>query len=355
GEAMKILIYGAGPMGSHMAARLHEAGADVTLLARGSRLAQLRNRGVILEDAMSGRRETHKVPTTAGLDPEDPYDLIVVAMRKSMARNILPILAGHRGSGTILFLMNNAAGPGEWVETLGAERVMVGIPTSGGYREGEVMRILAVPHAPLPIGEVDGRRTERAQAVAEVLGAMKDTWVQVRSDMDAYLVSHVGALAGNMGLFAAGLDPTRFARTRDAIVLGLRAQEEAFRAQEAAGIPVRPSYLKALTWIPEPLLAAGMRPVITSTFFEVGLLGHARVARDEIEELLADFRMRVAHGGVPTPCLDRLEAHLTGGRGPLPQGQKDIPLRWAGTLGLAAGVAAGVGLGLLARKRLRGG
>ncbi len=352
---MKTLIYGAGPMGSQLAARLYEAGADVTLLARGSRLTQLREHGVVLEDAISQRREIHRVPVTEALGEEDPYELVVVAMRKSMARAILPVLARHRHSHTILFLMNNAAGPREWVEALGVDRVMVGIPTSGGYRIGPVMRILAVPQAPLPIGEVDGRITERAQEVATFLGRMRDTRVQVRPDMDAYLVSHVGALAGNMGMFATGLDPERFARTRDAIVLGLRAQEEAFRAQEAAGIPVRPTFLKALPRIPEPLMTLGMRPVITSTFFEVGLLGHARVARDEIEVLLRDFRGRVAHAGVPTPSLDRLESHLNGERGPLPQGQREIPLRWAGTIGLGVGVAAGLGLGILALKRKRGG
>ncbi len=36
---MKILIYAAGPLGSLFTARLHEAGHEVSLLARGQRLA----------------------------------------------------------------------------------------------------------------------------------------------------------------------------------------------------------------------------------------------------------------------------------------------------------------------------
>jgi ketopantoate reductase len=41
---MKLLVYGAGVTGSLLAARLHEAGQDVSLLARGERLAALRRR-----------------------------------------------------------------------------------------------------------------------------------------------------------------------------------------------------------------------------------------------------------------------------------------------------------------------
>ncbi|MFN2110632.1 MAG: ketopantoate reductase family protein, partial [Anaerolineae bacterium] len=45
GRTMKILIYGAGPLGSVFAARLHQGGHDVSILARGQRLADLREHG----------------------------------------------------------------------------------------------------------------------------------------------------------------------------------------------------------------------------------------------------------------------------------------------------------------------
>ena len=57
---MRTLVYGAGPLGSLYAARLQQAGVQVALLARGQRLADLREHGVVLEDAFSGQRETHR-------------------------------------------------------------------------------------------------------------------------------------------------------------------------------------------------------------------------------------------------------------------------------------------------------
>jgi 2-dehydropantoate 2-reductase len=68
---MKVLIIGAGVIGSFNAARLTQAGVDVTLLARGSRLADLKANGVTLEDFRTGQRTTTRVRLVDRLGPED--------------------------------------------------------------------------------------------------------------------------------------------------------------------------------------------------------------------------------------------------------------------------------------------
>ena len=50
----RILVYGAGVLGSLYAARLWQAGRSVSFLARGQRLADLRMRGIVLEDRVTG-------------------------------------------------------------------------------------------------------------------------------------------------------------------------------------------------------------------------------------------------------------------------------------------------------------
>ena len=47
---MKILVYGAGPLGSVFAAKLYQGGHDVSILARGKRLADLREHGVVIHN-----------------------------------------------------------------------------------------------------------------------------------------------------------------------------------------------------------------------------------------------------------------------------------------------------------------
>jgi nucleoside-diphosphate-sugar epimerase len=81
-QIKKILIVGAGVIGSFNAARLKEAGHDVTLLARGRRLADLREHGVVLESSRTGRSTT-QVPLVDRLGPEDAYDLAIVIVRRN--------------------------------------------------------------------------------------------------------------------------------------------------------------------------------------------------------------------------------------------------------------------------------
>jgi 2-dehydropantoate 2-reductase len=109
---MRILVYGAGAVGSFNAARLAEGGHDVTLLARGRRLLELQEHGVVLENVRSGQRTVATVSLTEALGPEDAYDLVLVAMRRHQVSAALPALAANTHTPSVLFLGNNAAGSG---------------------------------------------------------------------------------------------------------------------------------------------------------------------------------------------------------------------------------------------------
>ncbi|MGE5137995.1 MAG: ketopantoate reductase family protein, partial [Rudaea sp.] len=139
---MKILIIGAGVVGSIYAARLHWAGEQVSLLARGQRLAELRENAVVLEDEGTGQRTTTPVPLIDHLDPDDEYDLVMVIMRKDQVPWVLPMVAESRCTPNVLFVGNNVAGPEEYTRALGPERVLLGFAGSGGRREGNQVRFV---------------------------------------------------------------------------------------------------------------------------------------------------------------------------------------------------------------------
>lgn len=215
---MRVLVFGAGPLGSLMAARLHEAGHEVALLARGQRLDDLKNHGVVLEDEETGDREIAHVPVVETLGVEDVYDLVMVVMRKNQAETILPTLAANRHVPTVLFMMNNAEGSDRLVQAVGQERVLLGFPLPGGSREGHVVKYVPVNEKKtytLPIGEVDGQVRDRTRAVAELLGSMRGYKVQIRGDMDAWLKYHAAVTILSLGpaVCAAGVDMQRLART----------------------------------------------------------------------------------------------------------------------------------------------
>lgn len=64
---MKILVYGAENIGSLYAAKLKDEGNDVTILARRTRLREIRELGVRLQDFHTARKSTTRVETVSQL------------------------------------------------------------------------------------------------------------------------------------------------------------------------------------------------------------------------------------------------------------------------------------------------
>ena len=355
----KILVYGTGPLGSLFATQLQEGGNDVSILARGQRLADLREHGIVLAEFKTKQRTVTRVNVVEELAPDDAYDLVLVIMRKNHALQILPVLAANEHTPNVLFLMNNAAGPGELVEALGRERVLIGFPNAAGYREGHVVHCLAGTDedpALVPFGEVDGHITARTQRVARILESAPGFGAEIRTDMDAWLKYHVALLMPSLApaLYAAGTDNYRLARTRDLDVLAIRAIREGFRVLRALGLPVTPSKYRIFEWLPEPILVFMLQRLLANEMMEVAMVRHANAARDEVKHLADEFLALARTTPVPTPTIDRLYPHLDPDTPLVPEGSAEIPLKWGGVLVgagvLAAAVAGGV---LMVRKRCR--
>jgi ketopantoate reductase len=352
----KILVYGAGPLGSLFAARLQQGGNEVSILARGPRLAQLREHGIALVDELTEEQTVTRVNVIERLHPEDAYDLVLVIMRKNHALQILPVLAANRHTPNVLFLMNNAAGPGALVEAIGRERVLIGFPNSAGYRESHVVHCLTGTEedkAYVPFGEVDGRITGRTHDVARILESAPGFGAEVRTDMDTWLKYHVALLFPSLGpaLYAAAGDNYRLARTRDLVVLALRAMREGFRVLGSLGLRVTPSKFRVILWLPEPILVLALQRLLANPHMETALAKHAEAARDEVLHLIGEFMALARTTSVPTSTIDYLLPYAEAGAPQVPDGSAQIPLHWGGLCVAVGALAALVtGIVLLARR-----
>lgn len=343
---MKILVYGAGPLGSVFAAKLHQGGHDVSILARGQRLTDLREHGVVIHNTINDEWVTARVNVVEQLAPDDEYDLIMVIMRKNNALDILPILAANTRTPNILFLMNNAAGPEQFIAAVGRERVLVGFPSSAGYRDGRVIHCLtgtAERPIAIPFGEVDGRIIERTQRIAAAIAAAPGFKADIRTDMDAWHKYHVALLMPSIApaLYACGTDKLRMTRTRDALVLMVRAMHEGFRVLRTKGLSLTPRSLWMLAVLPEPLLIVLLRRWGADPKMDIALVGHAKAARDEVQHLTDEFLEIVHSTDVPTPNINRLYPYFYPETPLLPDGSREIPLDWRGVW-IGAGVLVAI-------------
>ncbi|MDE2605645.1 MAG: 2-dehydropantoate 2-reductase [Burkholderiales bacterium] len=91
---MKVCIYGAGAIGGWIGVRLAHAGCDVSVVARGATLEQLRNHGLRLQEG--DQTLTANVRASASAAELGVQDLVVVAVKApamaDVARGIGPLL-----------------------------------------------------------------------------------------------------------------------------------------------------------------------------------------------------------------------------------------------------------------------
>lgn len=303
---MRILVYGAGNIGSLYAALLKESGEDVSILARGKRLSEIRDHGVQLEDFATGRQTTVRVKTVERLDVDDRYDVVLVILPKHRIPDVLPILAANRHTPSVMFFSNNAAGPGEMIKAVGRDRVLLGFPGAGAVSHNHRIRylILSAREQPTTIGEPDGRSSERVSAIGDAFRAAGFP-VDICPNMDAWLKTHAMKIAPTAGALYMEGDAISLARSQDALLLMIRAIREGFRVLHQHGVPITPAINRIFEWIPERVLLALAKRMLQSDAAAIKI-GHAQGARDEMKLIAEEVQSLAERTSVPTPAMDRL-------------------------------------------------
>ncbi len=189
GLKMRICIFGAGAIGGYMGAKLAQAGADVSLVARGPHLAALQARGLTLIE----EGESRTVPVRATDDPRSlgPQDYVILTLKAHsvppVVGSILPLLGPdstlvsgvngvpwwyfHKLGGPLEGTRLATVDPGDvqW-NGFGPDRVLGCVV----YPAAEVVSPGVVRHVEgnrFSLGEPGGEKSARAMALAQVLGA----------------------------------------------------------------------------------------------------------------------------------------------------------------------------------------
>jgi 2-dehydropantoate 2-reductase len=285
--AVKLLVYGAGVTGSLFSVRLHEAGHDVSLLARGERLAALCRHGVQL--AEGDNPAVRRVPVPVVEHPAGGYDLIAVFVRAHQVDAVLESLAGLEGD--VLFALNWAAGPEPLGAVIGRERVLLGFPMAAGTMDGDVVRYrpasFMTRRVPMPIGEPDGRATPRLERIVR---AFRTAGINAKAEpqMDAWLKTHA-AFAVPLGQAVLAAGPRALADDPGAVRAMIRLMRQNLAALPT---PTVPRGFAALQTLPERLLAAMLRRFLRSPTAAHSGLNNATPAAEaaELEQTAEQMR-----------------------------------------------------------------
>lgn len=301
---MKVLIFGAGVLGSLYAARLHEAGVDVTLVARGSRFEDLSEHGVVLKQFDTGEMSTTRVRVVEGMPENEYFDVCLVLVQKTQLEAALSAFKVNARIPTFIFMNNTAEGPQAMIETLGRERVMMGHANAGGERVGHVVHYMITQE--MTLGELDGQKSERLVKIADMF---REAGIDVvfSADIDSWKRYHV-ALAVPFGcaMYMNEACNISLSENRKDVIKCLQGIREAFAVLRKLGYPVEPPKLRWVFALPNFILAPLFQRVLKTNIADIGLARHLRNARDEMEQLEKELFSLVEKSGLDTPVLDQL-------------------------------------------------
>jgi 2-dehydropantoate 2-reductase len=288
---MKILVYSAGVIGSIFALKLKSGGNDVTVLARGKRLRQLKKYGIIIKDKIFNENFKTDVKVIDRLKPNDYYDVVLIIMQRQQVSKILPILQKNRKVPTFIFMGNNVDGAEEYLNFLDRKRILLGFGGPGGYRKGNsVIAAYVRDYCILYVGELDGAVSNRIEHIKDIF-QKADIKVEIPKSIDAWLKTHA-ALISPLAVAAYALRD-RGTRLRDEdriIALSIEAFKENLRALEELGILILPKKIKMMRFIPVYFLKRRLKNLLNSEFGKIALSGHADCARNEMKKIITDFR-----------------------------------------------------------------
>ncbi|MDF2096078.1 ketopantoate reductase family protein [Aquibaculum arenosum] len=102
---MRIAVYGAGAVGSVLAAKLADAGHEVVLIARGQRLAQVRDEGLRLR--VEGRESRTRLPVSDDPAQFGPQDTVILALKAHSLPAVVEGVGALCGPETVLLAAQN--------------------------------------------------------------------------------------------------------------------------------------------------------------------------------------------------------------------------------------------------------
>ena len=256
---MRFCVVGAGAIGGYLGARLALAGHPVDFIARGRNLAVINAEGFRLIEEDGSERHTRDVRAASDPSTLEAPDAVLLTVKAHQVIDLLPTLTALVGPQTMLVTMVNGvpwwyfqrlAGPweGRVVESvdpggvlqaaLAADRIIGSVV----YPAAELLApgvVKVVEGQRFSIGELDGSRSERIDALSQALmsaGFKAPVSRDIRSELWVKLWGNLSFNPISALTHATLEDICRFPPTR---ALAERMMAEAQAVAEALGVRFR--------------------------------------------------------------------------------------------------------------------
>jgi 2-dehydropantoate 2-reductase len=291
---MRIAIMGSGGVGGYYGGLLAKAGQEVTFIARGAHLQAIRDKGLHVK-SVHGDFTVSPVKATDRPGEIGAVDLVLVATKtyhtEEAAQAIKPLI----GDNTVVISLQNGIDAAERIgSAVGMERMLGGatwlsaaIEAPGRIGQYSQFRRIA-------LGELDGRITPRAQAVASAFAttpAVVELVPNIRQMLWTKFV-FISAISALGGLTRVSMGEYR--HVPEAREVLAQAMAEVAAVAQACGVALDADIVaKTLSFI--DAAAPDMRPSMQRDL-EAGRMS-------ELESLIGVVVRLGRERGVPTPVM----------------------------------------------------
>ena len=280
---MRILIYGAGVIGSTYAVYLSRSGCEVTVLARGHRLEALCQKGLLYRNGKAVLKA--EVRIMERLPSDDRYDYIFLTVRAGQVRHALEQLKDNI-SPTIVTMVNSLEDYSEWEDICGKGRILPAFPGAGGSIRDGILDAGLTPRLiqPTTFAEIDGSRMKRIDTLKRIL-TRAGIPCQIVPDMHAWQICHLAMVVPLADAYYMVADSK--AVHRDKAVMRKTAQTlyDNFAQLKSRGDAISPPKLNLFRLCPVGLMVRILPFVYNSAFGDRFMYQHAMKAKEEMEQL----------------------------------------------------------------------
>ncbi len=315
---MKILVYGAGVLGSYLAHELNQGQHhDVTILARGRRYEAIKRNGLVINHVRQKCETVDKLHVVNQLKAEDAYDVIFVVMQKSQLNSILPVLATNTTSKAIVFIGNNTEADITYKkfmqESVSKPNVLFGFLSCGRRREGQKVYSWHGNNCDITLGTVNKMKIDENDWHKVVSGTQLK--LDLKPDMNAWLKYHSALITPLCIAIQYENGETKKLHHSKALKLSIRAVKESLCMFEDMGfLKDSPHDMKLLKW-PTILLYYAMALLLPTKTGHLIAISHALAAKSEVEILKEELLNCSKTYHYPLPSFNRLcelhnEKHL---------------------------------------------
>ena len=285
---MRILIYGAGVIGSLYAALFAEAGYDTSIYARGKRLEFLKKNGLLYKKKQNIKRAETTI--LGELPDDDIYDFVLLTVRENQLYEALTELKNNKSS-TIVTMVNSLDGYKKWEDIVGTGRILPAFPGAGGsINDDGILDASLTPRIiqPTTFAEIAGNKSERTKLFSKILKHAHIPYQKV-ADMHMWQLCHLAMVVPIADAYYEAACPKRAGKEWKVMKKTAKRLKRNFYFLRKQKGKLSPWKMNIFRFLPLPFLTIMLAVTFESSFGDKFMYQHAMKAPDEMRELHKQF------------------------------------------------------------------